>query len=101
MTTIFNLQDVSQSSNLELFSSLKTRVDQASFLTAMDFTVEEMRLIGSNLQWNEGSEETLQKQYIFAGTNINRIIWLSHRIICLSEDFCSVIQANEREIHET
>ena len=62
MTTIFSLQNVSQSPRLEFSSSLKTMVDQASFLTAMDVTDEEKRLIGLALNENEGSEETHQIQ---------------------------------------
>ena len=73
MTTIFSLQDVSQFPNLELFSSLKTRVDQASFVTAMGVIIEEKRLMSKAINENEGSEETHQMQHIFAGTNINRI----------------------------
>jgi len=48
----------------------------------MDVTVEEKRLMSRALNENEGSEETLQMQYIFAWTNINRIKWLSHKIYC-------------------
>ena len=58
MTKIFSLQDLSQSPNLELFSSLKSRVDQASFLPAMDVTVVEKRLMGRALNENEGPKET-------------------------------------------
>jgi len=62
MTTIFSLQNVSQSPRLEFSSSLKTMVDQASFLTAMDVTDEVKKLIGLALNENEGSEETHQIQ---------------------------------------
>jgi len=82
MTTNFSLQDVSQTPNLELFSSLKTRVDQASFLTVPDITVKEKRLMGRALNEWRIWRTIPNAVYLFAWTKINRIRWLSRKIYC-------------------